>query len=133
MAFPANLLGALHGNRTERDALRATAGVLQQDIAPPPGRPHPDAEAGDAAVPDRIFPLAGAKTGDGGVGEFHPFPACHRSALQHAADRLGSVTYHGVRKVDVFQRRFRLAVAEQPADRQHGLTLPESKAGISMA
>ena len=73
-------VGSTHyGNRPEREALRAPAGVEKQHPALAPGRPDPDPEAGDAAVPKRVFSLAGTEAGDGRVGEFHAFPGCHGS------------------------------------------------------
>ena len=75
----------------------------------------------------------GSKPGNGGVGQFHPFPACHRSTLQCGADYLGRLLHRGVGKVDIFERGFWIAVTEQPADGQHGLALPERQAGYRMA
>ena len=69
MAFPAHLRDGLQRHRTKRDPPRPPAGVFQQDIGPPAGGPDPDAEADDKAVPDRIFLLARAETGDGTVGD----------------------------------------------------------------
>ena len=74
MAFAAGLGDGLQRHRAERDAPRPPARVLQQDIAPPAGGPNPDAEAGDKAVPDRVFPRAGSEAGDGAVGKPYAFP-----------------------------------------------------------
>ena len=74
MALAAGLCHGLQRHRAERDAPCPPASVLQQDIAPPAGGPNPDAEAGDKAVPNRIFPRAGSEAGDGAVGEPYAFP-----------------------------------------------------------
>ena len=111
MALAANLLDRFQLHRTEGYPASPTAGLAQEYPAPPAGRPDPDPETGNARVPDRIFPLAGAKAGNGGVGEPHAFRACHRSALQHGADRLGGVHHHCVGKVGVFECRLWTAVA----------------------
>ena len=77
MALAANLLDRLQLRLTEEYPAGPTAGVAQEYPAPPTGRSNPDAETGNARVPDRIFPLAGAMAGDGGVGKPHAFLACH--------------------------------------------------------
>ena len=69
VAFPANLVDAFRGHRSERDPVGTPARPAQQDVALPAGGPDPDPEAGHPAVPDGIFPLAGTKAGDGRVGE----------------------------------------------------------------
>ena len=84
MAFPADLRDGLQRHRTKRDPPRPPAGVLQQDIAPPAGGPDPNPEADKMTVPDRIFPLAGAETGDGAVGD-----ARHPHGLHQVVDRAG--------------------------------------------
>ena len=133
MAFAAGLGDGLQRHRAERDAPRPPARVLQQDIAPPAGGPNPDAEAGDKAVPDRVFPRAGSEAGDGAVGEPYAFPGGHGSALQRGADGLGGVHHRLVGKVGVLERGFGTAVTEQFGDGQHGLALPQSDAGMRVA
>ena len=89
-SFPAGLGNGLRGHRAERDALRAPACIQKQDPAPPAGGPNPDPETGNAAVPDRVFPFAGAKTGYGGVGQLHVFSGCkiraHLTAIPTTLD-----------------------------------------------
>ena len=77
MAFPAHLRDGFQRHRAKREPPRPPASVLQQDIAPPAGGPDPNPKADKMIIPDRIFPLAGAETGDGAVGEPHAFPAGH--------------------------------------------------------
>ena len=55
------------------------------------------------------------------------------SALQNGADGLGGVHHHGVVGMDVFERGFRIAVPEQPADGEYGLALPQGDARMGMA
>ena len=133
MAFPADLRDGLQRHRTKRDPPRPPASVLQQDIAPPAGGPDPNPKADKMIIPNRVFPLAGAETGDGAVGEPHAFPAGHDSGLQRSADGLGGVHHRLVGKVGVFERGFRTAVTEQLGDGQHGLALPQSDAGMGVA
>ena len=84
-------------------------------------------------IPDRIFPLAGAETGDGAVGEPHAFPAGHGSGVQRGADGLGGVHHRFVGEVRVLERGFRVPVTEQPGDGEDGLTLPQGDAGMRVA
>ena len=133
MAFPADLRDGLQRYRAKRDPSRPAASLHQQDIALPAGGPNANAEADDMAVPDRIFPLAGTKTGDGAVGEPHAFLAGHGSGFQDGADGLGGVHDHLVGKVGVFERGFRIAVTEQPGDGEDGLALPQGDAGMRVA
>ena len=91
VALPADLVDLLQGHRAERDAFRPAACLLQHDVALSAGRTNPDPETRDAGVPDRIFPLAGAEAGDGGIGEPHAFLACHGSALQDYVSYCASI------------------------------------------
>ena len=52
---------------------------------------------------------------------------------QNGADGLGCVHHHGVVDMGVFERGFRIAVPEQPADDKDGLALPQGDAGMGMA
>ena len=106
MAFPAHLRDGLQRHRAKRKPPRPPASVLQQDIAPPAGGPDPNPKADKMIIPNRVFPLAGAETGDGAVGEPHAFPAGHDSGLQRSADGLGGVHHRLVGKVGVLERGF---------------------------
>ena len=51
---------------------------------------------------------------------------------QHRADDLGGVYDHGVGGMRVFERGFRVAVPEQPADGEDSFALPQGYAGMGM-
>ena len=69
MALAADLLDCFQRHRAEGRLASPATRVEQENPAASTGRPNPDPETGQAAVPDRIFPLAGAQAGDGRVGE----------------------------------------------------------------
>ena len=130
MALAADLLDCFQRHRAEGRLASPATRLEQEDPAASTGRPNPDPETGQAAVPDRIFALAGAQAGDGRVGEPHVFLAHQRSALQHGADCLGGLVDHCVGKMRVFERRLRTAVSEQFSDREDGLALSQREAGM---
>ena len=133
-AIPARLRDGPERHRTQGNAFRAPAGSLQPHIALPTAGPEPDPETGDAVVPDGIFPFSRTETLDGGVSQPHAFSAGHRSvSFQHGADDFGGFHRHDVAEVRVLEGRLRAGMAEQPADDEHGLSLAQGDAGMSMA
>lgn len=133
VAFAAGLLDGLESDGAKGDLAGPARGPEEVDPTTSAGRPDPDAETANPAVPDRILPVAGAKAGDRGVGEPRAVSGRHGSAPEHRADRLGGVFHHGVGKMRVFERRLGPAVSEQPADREHGFALSQGEAGMRVA
>ena len=90
------------GHRTQRDALRATVGLLQQDVAPPAGWSDPDPEARHPAVPDRVFRSRGRRRAMAASVSL-AFSGPARSALQRGADRFGGLVNHGVGQMGILR------------------------------